>query len=517
MIKKCLQLLCLLTGFITCSCSSKTLDQVDLSQYAPHIQLYPFLSAEGLYGYVDKDMHMVIQPQFTSASLFTSTGFAVVSEAPRPLYMHKNHYGVINVKGELVIPYAYDRIDLLEMHGSTFIWTDRQYLNRWRFWDWQGILFGDNILSGNAKLIDTEVWRSRIRLGVLETHTEINKTRSYDGAFAKEIIPLTLLDSVAFLQGDHLYDLSGGKPKLIAKDIYGRTRSGALLQGKRGAYRLMDNQGHVLSSARYRKKKTLRIDMQEEHLAFPVERIRKIRKKIGLAETAFVFEDEKKRQYIFPNLDDPFPMQADATTPDGVALDTVLNRSRLFPDETGQGNFYFNWGYIREEKRVFQLNAKGQWKRFAAKEGIEQWMQDQADTDWQSVASGIAGDPLSKGWELYSREKFSAHLYLITLRREVDQISQQHMGVWDKQSQSWIWPPVNYMIQALDRQKGYWTYRKDRTGKYGIYFLPGHQYISPPKYDKVDADGWVEIVESSNNPKRFLVDWTSGQEFRELR
>src|SRR5690606_6047308 len=188
-------------------------------------QLLPYLDENGRYGYVNKNMEVIIQAKYSSATPFTTTGFAVVSEVSKPLYMHRNYYGVINQMGELVVPYAYEEIHLEVLNGQTLIWTKHAYLNRWRFWDWSGILFGDNFLS-DAKLIDTEVWRSKMQLEVLENGQHINKKRTYERARLLETLPFEAVNRSGFLQADRLYQLQEGRAVCIAKNIYGKTTNG---------------------------------------------------------------------------------------------------------------------------------------------------------------------------------------------------------------------------------------------------------------------------------------------------
>ncbi|HLT72919.1 MAG TPA: WG repeat-containing protein, partial [Cyclobacteriaceae bacterium] len=45
------------------------------------VELSPHPDENGKYGYVNKEMEFVIPARYSSASSFTSTGFAIVSEA----------------------------------------------------------------------------------------------------------------------------------------------------------------------------------------------------------------------------------------------------------------------------------------------------------------------------------------------------------------------------------------------------------------------------------------------------
>lgn len=336
----------------------------------------PYPDENGRYGYINKEMKFVIPARYSSASPFTSTGFAIVSEANEPLHMHRNHYGVINEKGELVVPNEHDQIHLEVIDGHTLIWTKQVYLNRWRFWEWEGILFGDNFLS-NAPLIDTKVQRAKVQLSVLESGQRIRKKRTYGLEPLLEAIPFEKLDSTCFLQDDQLYHLQSGKPVCIAKSIYGKTSTRLLLQQQGAHYRLIDFNREATTDAKYKKRKHLRINIDGKNLLFSVENIKKMPTVYGVDPLRYVFEDETGKQYLFPDFEVPFPNRVDALADGDIAVETVLNRSQLTPGSFGSGRFYFHWNYyLSEEKRIFEIDESGVWKRHSDGGDYQKWLED---------------------------------------------------------------------------------------------------------------------------------------------
>lgn len=335
--------------------------------------LTPYRSENGKYGYVNKEMKLVIPAIYTSAVPFTTTGFAIVSEADEPLHMQRNHYGVINKKGKLVIPYEHDQIYMEVLDNNTLIWTKQVYLNRWRFWEWQGLLFGDNFLS-SAPLIDTKVRRAKVQLGVLESGFQIQKKRTYGLAPILEAIPLEKVDSTRFLQGNQLYHLQKDKPIRVAKNIYGRTSGNLLLQQQSGYYRLINLKGKVATDMKFKKRKFLRINIEGNILEFPVENIKKMPTVYGVAPIRYIFEDEMNNQYLFPDFEFPFPNRVEALSEEDIPMETVLNRSRLTPGIEGSGRFYFYWNNFKEEKRIFETDESGAWKQHSDGGNYQKWL-----------------------------------------------------------------------------------------------------------------------------------------------
>lgn len=176
------------------------------------IKRYPYLAENGLYGYVNGDMDLLIPAKFASASHFTATGYAVVSEPAMPAHRRAHRYGVINTAGETVLPDAHDRLLLQVVAGRTLVWLRHDYVNRWRFWEWGGILLGtQTMLSDNGKLIDTRVDRSAIQLRVLETNQLIASTRTHGRADPTQALPVSAMDSLRFRQGKRAFRLTKKK------------------------------------------------------------------------------------------------------------------------------------------------------------------------------------------------------------------------------------------------------------------------------------------------------------------
>lgn len=486
---------------MTCSCKSKVQGH---SVNQDSIKLYPFLHSDGLYGYVNEDMQWVIPPQYREVSLFSSTGYAVVRKHPDK---RKNVYGVINKQGSLVIPFAYRQIELKEVGDQTLIWTKKLYINRLRFWDWGGILFGDNFFSG-ADFLETKVYRSKIQLSTLETRQKIRQKRSYELAIGTKVLPVDVLDSTHILQGDQLFDLNGGEPKRLASGIYGKTRQGDLLLSKGTTYRLINAQGHEISPIRYKKRKQLQIHLGEKTILYPLKNIKK---------TSAIFLDTEGRQYLFPDLHHAFPQEVQPITTDQLAMDTILNRTLLYPSTVDDGHFYFGWNYILNEKQIFELDRQGQWLRHGESKGMLYWLNHKDDIPISEFEHIVRPSDISQEWNVKTISHIQEQLYLILYQRQVKGTRvQQRMGVWDDQTRQWAWLPQHAEIQALDTVGNYWKYwgQYGDSWAWGIYHLPSKRYVTEAKYWGIFPDGWVTLGSMYKEYARFWMDWEHGKEYR---
>lgn len=503
-IKITVHLIILMSAFFFHNCTGVPVIQA-LNHYTGE-ELYPYLEKNGYYGYVNKDLEFVIAAKYSTATLFTTTGFAVVSEVPKPLHMHRNYYGVINQAGELVVPYVYEEIHLEVLNGQTLIWTNHAYRNRWRFWEWSGILFGDNFLS-DAKLIDTEVWRSKMQFSVLESGQHINKKRTYERARLLESLPFEAIDSLTFLQVDQLYQLQEGKAICIAKNIYGKTMNGFFLQKQGNNYRLIDRNGNSVLDTSYKKRKNLRIRMDGRELLFPVENIEKIKTENGTGQLRYFFQDNQGRQYIFPNFGAPFPDRVDALAEGNIAMDTVLNRSRLYPDTSRSGRHYFRWNYMLDEQRNFETDESGIWKRYASAQF------DPTKKRHPGDKNVVPDNHIPQGWQLADQEVVNDSIYCITIEKGERNRLEKRMGLWNISTGSWEWEPVNYTISPLDVKKKYWKYQEERMGKYGLYNTSIFQQTTPLLYDEVFQNGFVQIRNSVSSQVDFYVNWETGKAY----
>lgn len=115
----------------------------------------PFLTKQNNYIYVDRtDLKPISDRHYRRASLFTSTGFAVV--------VNENYeYSVIDAKGNTVIDFSDAEISLNSVNGLTFYKKEKEYDKKMPVWKWDW-----NIMGGGVKKEQTY---RKIEIGILES------------------------------------------------------------------------------------------------------------------------------------------------------------------------------------------------------------------------------------------------------------------------------------------------------------------------------------------------------------
>jgi hypothetical protein len=96
------------------ACTQEKKDNSTISLEIKTIKSIPFLTKNNDFVYVDKiSLKPVNSQKFKNASVFTSTGFAVVEN-------EKNEYAVIDESGNKVLGFSSSPTDLNVVNGLTF-------------------------------------------------------------------------------------------------------------------------------------------------------------------------------------------------------------------------------------------------------------------------------------------------------------------------------------------------------------------------------------------------------------
>ncbi|WP_228448402.1 hypothetical protein [Chryseobacterium sp. CH25] len=119
------------------------------------INSIPFLTKQNNFVYADKtSLKPLTHQKYQNASLFTTTGFAVVMN-------EKDEYAAIDEKGRIVLAFSAEEINLNVINGLTFYKKDIEYEKKMPVWKWDWNIMGSGIKK--------EQTYHKIEIGVLET------------------------------------------------------------------------------------------------------------------------------------------------------------------------------------------------------------------------------------------------------------------------------------------------------------------------------------------------------------
>src|SRR5690606_5909314 len=206
---KCMIFLCIMFSSSACAQPGSPVDDT------PREVLYPYRDKSGEFGYADENLHIQIEPQYKSASVFTEHGFAVITDS-------KDKKGVIDQNNKLIIAPEYDVIHLHTLEDFTLAEVHESYYTRWRFWEWK-FLPGFNLMgTGNDnRLFDTKVKRLKKTVFVLgDKPRKVRSERLTDNGYTVDkYFNISTLDSNQVLIDHRLYNIDLKSAHFLADGI----------------------------------------------------------------------------------------------------------------------------------------------------------------------------------------------------------------------------------------------------------------------------------------------------------
>ncbi|WP_169719477.1 WG repeat-containing protein [Olivibacter sitiensis] len=459
-------------------------------------QLYPYLAENGLYGYVDEQLDLVVPARYRSASPFTSTGFAIVSD-------ENNRYGVINSAGALVVPLEYKTVYVEVLGKHTLLWTVRTYNSPLRFWEWRFLpgFWG----ASDRRLFDTQVKRSHLCITVLESGQRIYSERVLSELAYGYYFNIKKVDDTHFIRDGILYEIGRKRCRALAKHVFGQSDDGLLLQKMGDYYRLISVKGKAVGKRRFR---------YQDHLTYEIEGRRHILNLVStydyLHRVAHLFQDSDGEQYFFPDLTKAFPKSIAAQVHKDLVADTLIQNSMLAASMPHTDRFIFrrfNRGSNTFE--YWMLDTVGNWHANVPEDNRFSVVSQAGDILWPSIEDIIPLDAVASGWKpsRYASVDEDRQLYKVTIRRD----KEERMGIWNVAERKWQWKPEHAYIRYLGN--GYWTFKSIQDAKYGLYQLSTSQVLISPRYHDMNGNGMVAYYDEAGQYIRFYVDWKTQREY----
>lgn len=483
------------------ACQSKT-KVIATTIETNSLQLYPYLGSNGLYGYADTAMRLVVSPCYITANKFTHTGFAVVQDTTL-------QYGVINTLGNIVVPIKYKHIYLQELDNYTLMWTEETYTTRWRFWNWR-FLPGLSLMGSSKndnRLFDTKVNMSKLKITIIENKQAIYDNEVQTSESYRYHMEVNNLGDGYFLHKRKLYQLNDGKAKVISNHIENVIGYDQLFQVNGNNYYITDRNNRKTDGRIFRKKDSLIYTVKGESHAIKLHKDDYLYQNI-----AQVFEDTEGKQYLFPEMKTAFPQSVETLIDDHILADSVLQQAMLLAPIAGTNCFLVrSFDQITGQIKHKVLQSDGRWVSQPSGEHNFTLRYPTGDIVWPELSTVINPNAL-KDFRAIAYEDVSENMHwlIITLKRG----DHQRQGLWNKQENRWIWNPDNYSIRCLDAEKGLWSFRPEREKAYGIYRPKTGEVLITPTYFDINSDGMVTLQENGQYI-RFYVDFESLQEYRD--
>ncbi|MGG5506275.1 hypothetical protein [Myroides sp. C6-3] len=450
---------------------------------------YPYLTKEQTYIYVDHTNKPVISRPFATADLFTSTGYAVVTD-------EKGQAAVIDKKGKIIVPFEDRYISLQVLNNQlTAIYTRETYTKNSRFWEWEWSIF-----SG----LKTEVQRQKFEVYLLETKQVLFSEQLSTKASLPTYI--ATVDADHFIFNKTLYKRKGQRLSKQKNNIIHQFEPNKLLQqnGSQFAIFSIERKAPILEHLEATNQLTLEVNGKELLLT----EVNKSRYYTEIPE--ILFNPKTKEYWIKPLFDRAFPKKIKARNETDLAYLQKVSYINTVPDYP-----YFILGVFDCDSWMFQ------WKYLA----MDGTLLDHIDApdffvvDARARIQGphqselISTDAIPSNWSLEAVTKYKGFntLFKITLKQEGQ---SNRYGLWNTQSKQWELQPIYRDFYWLDTERGLVALAKE-DHQYVIYNYKTKKNITEDIFSYIDSSGWVTQVNEAGKEIHFYFDFSTAKAYKE--
>ncbi|PUZ20904.1 WG containing repeat-containing protein [Chitinophaga costaii] len=491
--------------------------------------LIPWLTTGGKYGYADNSGKMFIHPQFDDAQLFQH-GFAVVGK--------NNKYGVINTEGKFVIPMAYPFVEISKCGNFTWAVLKKEHNAWWQFWHWK-LLPQWNILGGKSgPFLVTKVPRAQWSVMAIPGRKTLFVQRRMDDKglwgnsqyWKKDWQPnRTPPADISIRATDTLIAVSnvvfhlGENNKLIKINRhfqYFTASHEMMVQIGENRYQIINEKGKPVNSIIYSKEKYLTIqDEQNAHISIPITHT----EMPAYPVMAALFKNSKGQYFLPPNFTSPFPhvMQAYNNGKDTLTAAEILKNAVLINAIPNSMDFLIisSAGHDASKGWMgFIIKKDGSWNtKIPLRNGVKAMLPDGRIVYNDKENKGVLDtDHIFHSMPLSNIVPCQYHHDWYMGK---DTASGKY-GVYDVGNKRWqVMPKYNYLQHEIAPGIAIYTIHKQDSNAsqkewYGLLNIDRDKAITPPEYDRINADGrvWKQV---NGNQMSFYINPETGDAYRD--
>lgn len=463
--------------------------------------LFPYLGADGRYGYADSSLKIVIPLQYSSAELFDSNGLAVVRN-------EDGKYGVIDTDNRLLVPFERERFRLFTVGDQTLMESSTQYTNSLRFWEWR-FWPGFSLTGGGTdkRLFDTNVRREKVTLKWLGKNKVIKTRRGAAGAFHLRFRIRHLGENRVLVDND-LYKIDRNSSNKLANDIENIVNDQWLLQYSAKGYRLLTTNGEPLGRGWLQSLAEIDLNINQQKHTLLIKK----HDKFGLHTKGDFYRDDENNTFVSGDFDKVFPTNIqEYVGSDTLSARNILDKSRYISPISGTDRFMI---VSSDLKTLVALDTEGHWH--PAEEHYNDFRIVSAARTailWPPHSHFLNEQDIPSGWEVHRVAEFNVdEWYKISIRQDKKRLQ----GLWDKTRKVWVLAPEYYAVNRLGSAEQFISFQSVEKGKWGVYDLKEQRIHIPEIYHSISPDGMVQLIES-NQRLTFYLDVETRREFRDKR
>ncbi|MDR6922128.1 hypothetical protein [Chryseobacterium sp. 2987] len=484
---------CMLASVAAC-----TQEKKDNSQLIPSktktINNVPFLTKQNDFIYVDKtSLKPVSNQKFRSASIFTSTGFAVVEN-------EKNEYAVIDENGKTVLDFSAIPIGLNVVNGLTFYKKDIEYEKKMPAWKWDW-----NILGGGIKKEQTY---HKIEIGVVETK-QILLDKDIPYLEDSYYLNFVSVDESHVFWNETLYEIKQGRLHKTEQNIAELLENKRFIKASNATFSMyvLDQKKPIHSGLK--GTETLLMRFGKETIM-----LNEVNKERYNPEVPKLLADNRNDEvYPFPQYEKAFPKEITKAT--ASQIDFIKKTSLVYSITNSP---YFLLGVFNYDHDIWAYDWLYIDTQGNVTDSIDTYnfkvLDQVGNLVWPDRKMILPNQFNNKNWKFGKINSYQGmnNLYLI---RVEDEKQRRTMGLWNSHDKAWEIRPEYHAISVLDTEKQIYTLQKEENGLYTLYDNKNKKSIGSKSYTSINSDGQVSVKLNSGQTIYYYIDIASGKEYKE--
>lgn len=458
------------------------------------INSIPFLTKQNNFVYADKtSLKPLTHQKYQNASLFTTTGFAVVMN-------EKDEYAAIDEKGRIVLAFSAEEINLNVINGLTFYKKDIEYEKKMPVWKWDWNIMGSGIKK--------EQTYHKIEIGVLETkQVLLHEDIPYldDNYYLNFIV----VDENHLFWNGTLYEIKKNKLSKIENNIAELLENKRFIKGSNTSFSIFELHQKKAVHSNLIGSETLSLVFGKETIT-----LKEVNKEQYEPEVPKLLMDSKTNDvYLFPQYEKAFPKEITKAT--ASQIDFIKKVSLVYSITNSP---YFLLGVFNYDHDVWAydwlyIDTKGN-----VTDSIGSYNFKVLDRVgylvWPDRKMVLPNQYIDKTWKFGKINSYTGmkDQYLIRIENEKE---LKTIGLWNSLEKNWEIKPDYYDISVLDTEKQIYALQKEQNGSYVLFDNKNKKGVSSKVYQSISSDGLVTVKNGSGKTAYYYIDIYSGKEYKE--
>ncbi|MBP2619134.1 hypothetical protein [Chryseobacterium jejuense] len=486
-------ILFMLTSAIACTQEKK--DKLPLIySKTKTINSVPYLTEQNNFVYVDKtSLKPITNQKYQTASLFTTTGFAVVMN-------EKDEYAVIDESGKIMLGFSAEEINLNVINGLTFYKKDIEYEKKMPAWKWDW-----NILGGGIKKEQTY---RKIEIGILESKQVLLHE---DVPYLEDNYYLNVIsvDQNHVFWNGTLYEIKKSSLYKIENNIVELLENKRFIKGSNPNFSMYELNHKKAIYGGLKGTETLSMVLGKETIT-----LKEVNKERYEPEVPKLLTDNKTKDvYAFPQYEKVFPKEITKAT--ASQIDFIKNTSLVYSITNSP---YFLLGVFNYDHDIWAYD----WLYIDTKGNVTdsigscnfKVLDQVGNLVWPDRKMILPNQYVDKNWKFGKINYYTGmnDTYLIRIENEKQ---LKTMGLWNSHEKAWEIKPEYYNISVLDTEKQIYALQKEQDGSYILFDNKSKRNIGFKAYKSINSEGLVSIKSGSEQTIYYYIDIYSGKEYKE--